>query len=128
MKKTKRLLLLRKRSILKLLLLMKFTTAFILLTSLQLSARTFSQDRITINLQSAELKTALRQIEKKSVYRFLYNDEVVSSNQKVSINAVNTPVTEVLDNILNSTALTYRILNNNLVVITQKNMIPRILL
>lgn len=102
---------------------MKFTVAFLLLTSLQLSARTFSQDRITINLQSAELKTALRQIEKKSIFRFLYNDEVVSSNQKVSINAVNKPVTEVLDNIFTSTTLTYRILENNLVVITQKNFV-----
>ena len=102
---------------------MKITIAFILLSSLQLSAKTYSQDRITINLQSAHLKTALKQIEKKSDFRFLYNDEIVSSSQKVSINAVNTPVTEVLNNIFNSTALTYRILDNNLVVITQKNVL-----
>ena len=49
---------------------MKFTIAFILLTSMQLSAKTYSQDRITINLQSTELKSALRQIEKKSMFRF----------------------------------------------------------
>ena len=104
---------------------MKFTIAFILFTSLQLSAKTYSQDRITINLQSAELKSALRQIEKKSIFRFLYNDDVVSSNQKVSINAVNTPVREVLDNILNTTTLTYRILDNNLVVITKKDFVPQ---
>jgi TonB-linked SusC/RagA family outer membrane protein len=124
MKKNERLLFLRKRSIFKMLLLMKFTIAFILLTSLQLSAKTtYSQDRITINLQSTELKSALRQIEKKSIFRFLYNDEVISSNQKVSINAVNSKVTEVLDNILTSTTLTYHILDNNLVVITKKNLI-----
>ncbi|MEP7108046.1 MAG: TonB-dependent receptor [Ferruginibacter sp.] len=104
---------------------MKITIAFILLASLQLSAKTYSQDRITINLQSAELKTALKQIEKKSIFRFLYNDEVVSSNQKVSINAVNTPVMEVLDNIFNTTSLTYRILENNLVVITQKDLLSQ---
>lgn len=122
MKKIERLLFLRKRSFFKMLLLMKITIAFILLSSLQLSAKTYSQDRITINLQSAHLKTALKQIEKKSDFRFLYNDEIVSSDQKVSINAVNTPVTEILNNIFNSTALTYRILDNNLVVITQKNV------
>lgn len=105
---------------------MKITIAFVLLASLQLSARTtYSQDRITIKLQSAELKSALKQIERKSIFRFLYNDEVVSSNQKVSIDAVNILVTEVLDNIFNSTSLTYRILNNNLVVITQKNLVPQ---
>src|SRR4051812_10335414 len=99
MKKIERLLISQKRSISKMVLLTKITTAFLLLACLQLSARTFSQDRITINLQSAELKTALKQIEKKTVFRFLYNDEVVTSNQKVSINVVNKPVTEVLDNI-----------------------------
>ncbi|MEJ7587873.1 MAG: TonB-dependent receptor [Ferruginibacter sp.] len=104
---------------------MKSIIAFILLASLQLSARTYSQDRITINLKSAELKTALKQIEKKSIFRFLYNDEVVTSNQKVSINVVNTPVTEVLDNIFTSTSLTYRILENNLVVITQKDLVSQ---
>jgi len=126
MKKNERLLVLKKRSIFKMLMLMNSTIALILFASLQLHARTsHSQDRITLKLESAELKTALKQIEKKSVFRFLYNDEVISSNQKVSINAVNILVTEVLNNIFNSTALTYRILNNNLVVITPKNVVPQ---
>ena len=105
------------------LLLMKMTIALLLITSLQLSAKSYSQDRITINLQSAELKTALKLIEEKTIFRFLYNDIVISSNQKVSINVVNKPVSEVLDIILNSTNLTYRILENNLVVITKKDFI-----
>ncbi len=125
MKKNKRLPVLCNRSLLKILLLMKFTVVFILLTSLQLSAKTFSQDRVTINLQSAGLKTALRQIEKQSMFRFLYNDEVITSSQKVSINAVNKPVTEVLDDMFNSTTLTYRVLDNNLVVITEKTELPQ---
>ncbi|MCW3092574.1 MAG: TonB-dependent receptor [Ferruginibacter sp.] len=125
MKKQDELLVMRKRSIFKMLLLMKITIALLFISTLQVSAKTFSQDRITISLQSAELKTALKLIEKKSIFRFLYNDEVVSSNQKVSINAVNTPVTEVLDGIFNSTTLTYRILENNLVVITQKNLVSQ---
>ena len=124
MKKNKRIPALLNRSIFKILLLMKFTIVFILLTSLQVSAKTYSQDRITLSLQSAGLKSALKQIEQKSMFRFLYNDEVVSSNQKVSINAINMPVTEVLDDIFTSTTLTYRILQNNLVVITQKDQVP----
>ncbi|MDO9373834.1 MAG: TonB-dependent receptor [Ferruginibacter sp.] len=118
MKKHKSLPALPKRSIFKILLLMKFMVIFILLTNMQLAARPFSQDRITLNLQSAGLKTALKQIEKQTIFRFLYNDEVVSSTYKVSINAINKPVTEVLDNIFTTTTLTYRILENNLVVIT----------
>lgn len=105
----------------KVLLLMKLTVVLILLTSLQLSAKVFSQNTITLKLQSAELKKALTQIEKKSSYRFLYNDDIMPATQKVNINADNTPVTDVLDNIFTGTELTYKVLNNNLVVITRKN-------
>lgn len=112
-----------RSGLLKALLLMKLTIVIILLTSLQLSAKVFSQTTITLKLQSTELKKALVQIEKKSGFRFLYNDEIVSSNQKVTIDANNTPVTEVLDNIFAGTELTYRVLNNNLVVVTKRNVV-----
>ena len=124
MKKAKRMLVTKDRtSIYKLLLLMKFTIALLLFASLHVSAKTYSQDRITLRLQSAELKTALKQIEKKTMYRFLYNDDVVSANRKVSIDANNALVTEVLDGMLTETTLTYKVLENNLVVITQKNIV-----
>ena len=71
MKKTKRVLAFKDRSIFKLLLLMKFTIALLLLTTWQASAKSYSQERITLKLQSTELRTALRQIEKKSIFRFL---------------------------------------------------------
>ena len=122
MKKAKRMLALTNReSIHKLLLLMKFTIALLLFASLHVSAKTYSQDRITLKLESTELKTALKQIEKKSLYRFLYNDDVISAHRKVSINAINALVTDVLDGILTETSLGYKVLDNNLVVITQKN-------
>jgi hypothetical protein len=108
----------------KFLLRMKLAIVFIFITSLQLSAKTYSQQRITLKLESAELKAALKQIEKKSIYRFLYNNDVLNSSQKVSIDANDELVTAVLDNVFNSSLLTYRILENNLVVITQKNVLP----
>ncbi len=123
MKNAKRMLgMTNRRSIYKLLLLMKCTIALLLFVTLHVSARSFSQERITLKLQSAELKTALRQIEKRSDYRFLYNDAVVGSTRKVSINANNALVTEVLDGILNETQLTYKLLDNKLVVIAEKSL------
>lgn len=125
MKKNKRLFASKAQSYIKFLLHMKLTIAFMLITGLQLSAKTYSQQRITLTLQSTELKSALKQIEKKSIYRFLYNNDVLKSDQKISIDAINSLVTEVLDNVFNKTSLTYRILENNLVVITQKNFITQ---
>jgi TonB-linked SusC/RagA family outer membrane protein len=101
---------------------MKLTTALLLLTCLQVSARVFSQTRITLKLQSTELKKALSIIERKSSYRFLYNDETVKSGTKVDIDANDTPVTEVLDKLFANRQLSYKILENNLVVITGQDV------
>lgn len=101
---------------------MKFTIAFLLVTTLQVAAKSYSQDRISLNLAGTELKTALRQIEKKSKLRFLYNNDVVSSTQKVNINAVDMPVRELLNGMFLNTPLTYRVLENNLVVISEREI------
>ena len=119
MKKNERQPGIKRKGMFKILLIMNFIALLLLIASLQLSAKTNSPDRITIKLQSAGLKKALQQIEKKSIFRFIYNDEVISSNQKVTINAVDLPVTEVLDEIFTSTGLTYKVLSNNLVVVTK---------
>lgn len=108
----------RRQALLKTLLFMKLTIALLLATCLQVSAKSFSQTRITLSLQSVELRKALFIIERKSNYRFLYNDDVVTNGMKVNVEAANTPVTEVLDKLLLSRSLYYKILENNLVVIS----------
>ncbi len=102
---------------------MKRTIIFLLLASLQLSTSVFSQDRVSLSVKSAELKTALLEIEKSSNFRFLYNDDVIKATEKVNIDASNIVVTEVLDKIFKGTDLNYRVLNNNLVVITKLNQV-----
>ena len=106
------------KKIIKFLVHMKLFIALTLITSLQLSAKTYSQQRITLKVQSTELKSALKQIERKSMFRFLYNNDLLASNQKVSIDANNMLVTDILTDVFKTTSLTYRVLDNNLVVIT----------
>ncbi len=121
MQKKQRFLAIRQ-SLTKILLLMKLSIVLILITSLHLSAKTYSQQMVTLKFQSTELKTVLKQIEKKSSYRFLYNNDVIASNQKITLDVNNVPVAAVLDDMFKNSALTYRILDNNLVVITQKTV------
>jgi hypothetical protein len=108
-------------NILTLLRIMKCTIAILLLACLQVSANGFSQSRITVNLHSVEMKRALSTIEKKSDFRFLYNQKLLSDLEKVEINAVNEEVTSVLDRLFENTPLSYQILANNLVVLKPKN-------
>ena len=100
---------------------MKLTTALLLFTCFQVSAKVFSQTRISLNLQSVELKKALTIIERKSSYRFLYNDETVKAGTKVDVEANNSLVTDVLDKLF-ANKLSYKILANNLIVITGKDV------
>lgn len=93
----------------------KLTFLFILLACLQVSAK--SQDRITVNLQSADLKKALTVIERKSDYHFLYNEAVIINKPKIVLNVKDAEITSVLDKILVANGINYRILNNNLIVL-----------
>ncbi len=123
MKKNKHLPYLPKgRDLLKMLLLMKLTMVFILFACMQVSARVYSQSKITLKLQSTELKKALSIIERKSSFRFLYSDETVPTHVKVDIDALNEPVTTILDRLFVDRGLSYKVLENNLIVITSKNV------
>lgn len=110
---------LSEKSILKVLLLMKLTIALVLISFMQVSANSFSQAKISLKLQSVELRKVFSQIEKRSDCRFLYNDDAISLiNQKVNVFAVNAPVSEVLDKIFAGTSLKYKVLNDNLIVLS----------
>ena len=110
-------------NILTFLRIMKCTIAIMLLACLQVSANGFSQSRITVNFHSVEMKKALSLIERKSDFRFLYNQKLLSDLEKVEINAVNEEVTSVLDRLFENTPLSYQLLANNLVVLKPKNTV-----
>lgn len=109
--------------ILTFLRIMKCTIAILLLACLQVSASGFSQNRISVKLQSVDMKKALALIERKSDFRFLYNQKLLSDLEKVQINADNEEVTSVLNRLFENTPLSYQILANNLVVLKAKNTI-----
>lgn len=102
----------------KALLFMKLTLLLLLLGLVQGFGKAYSQNnKITVNLHHVYLSKVLSAIERKSNYRFLYNNEEVRTAQKVSIDAKEESVPELLSRLLINTGLSYKILANNLVVI-----------
>ncbi|HQV84987.1 MAG TPA: SusC/RagA family TonB-linked outer membrane protein, partial [Chitinophagaceae bacterium] len=99
--------------------IMKLTFAFLLIACLQVSARGFSQDRITLKMNEAEIKKVLFAIEKKTNYRFLFNESAFKRKPKVTIDAVDASVTDLLDKILANTGVSYKILGSKLVVLKE---------
>src|SRR3954466_14114149 len=102
---------------LKFVRIMKLAFAIILISCLQVTAGGFSQNRISVDFQSTQLKKALTFIEKKSNFRFLYNENLVTNTPRITLTMVNAEVTEVLGRLLNNTGLSYQLMANNLVIL-----------
>ncbi|MFT3704280.1 MAG: SusC/RagA family TonB-linked outer membrane protein [Agriterribacter sp.] len=103
--------------VLKVFLLMKLSVFLILLTSLQISAKTFSQEMLTVKLTNLDLSKALKEVEKKSSYRFVFSNMILPENVKVNIDAKAMPLDQLLGKLLENTKLTFKVMENNLVVI-----------
>ena len=89
---------------------------FVFSFSVQLAAATENEDRISFNLRNVPLKTVINHIEKQTNYLFVYDEQVVDINLKVTINAKNNTVEEILNNLISGTELTYSIEGKNIVL------------
>ncbi|MFL5772035.1 MAG: TonB-dependent receptor [Flavisolibacter sp.] len=98
---------------------MKLTCALMLLCCLHVFAGGHTQDRVTLNMQSADLKKVLTEIQKKTSYRFLYNQALISNKPKVDVRVTNEEVTDVLNTIFDGNGIGYKILDNKLIVLKE---------
>ena len=108
-----------RRSLRKFFMIMKFTAFFLLVFCMHVSADVHSQ-KISVNFSKTSLEKAFSVIEKNTNYRFVYNDDYLPFNHRVTVNAKNISIAELLKEILNDTRLSYRMLSENLVVIAPK--------
>lgn len=99
-------------------LLMKIVTLLFLGHAVfQVSAKGYSQNKISLNVKDAEIASVLTSIEKQSNYRFLYNGETRGVKQKVSLSVQDAEIREVLDRLFVNSALAYQFLPNNLIAV-----------
>lgn len=101
---------------------MKITALFLLLAGIHLSLRANSQKMISISVKREPLSKVLSLIEQRSVYRFIYQDRTIFETKEVSIQVQDAPLDYVLSLILDGTGLSYKINDNNLVSISEKEM------
>jgi TonB-linked SusC/RagA family outer membrane protein len=98
-------------------LAMKLTMFILLISLFQVSASVYSQtQRLSLKLENVSIKEVLNKIEENTELKFLYRDRAIE-NKVVSINAKNQTVEEILENVLGSTGNSFKVLENNLVVI-----------
>ena len=98
---------------------MKMIVLLICVFSMQSYANNgLAQENITLKLENASLRKAFKTIEKQTSFRFLYNDNVLPPDQKISISITNQPVDEAMKKLLENTLLTFKIIGSNLIVVS----------
>jgi TonB-linked SusC/RagA family outer membrane protein len=106
---------------------MKLTCTVILFFHLFLIQHVHAQTRVTINLQSADLKKVLADIERQSSYHFVYSERKFPEQKKVNVDVKNEEVIKILTEVLANSGFTYTELANHLVVIAPVDEIVKII-
>lgn len=93
-----------------------------------LKAQDFMSKSITLKAENATLKKVLSQIESQSETRFVFSSTNIQSDRKVSINASQKPLSEVLSNLFRPLNITYKVIGGQIILSVDdrnaKNVVP----
>lgn len=102
----------------KLLRIMKISLVLMFALVLQTSASIYSQTaKLDISVSNMKVKEVLKLIENKSNFRFFYNDDLSELDKVLSISTTQGSINEVLNQMFSNSAVSYKIFDNNVVVI-----------
>ena len=102
---------------------MRLYLFFILLGLAPIHAAMYSQTaNLNIQVKNQTLRDALKQIEQASELYFFMNDNLDAMNQRVSIDVQDESFDFVMNTVLQGHGLSYRMYENNVVVITEENV------
>jgi TonB-linked SusC/RagA family outer membrane protein len=106
----------------KTILIMKLTSLLLLVTLLQVNASVFSQsERFTYKADKIQVRELLDKIESESGYKFLYRSDYLNTNI-LELDAKNVTLQELLSLAFDKSDITYKILEDKLVVIAPKSL------
>ncbi|MGL5731811.1 MAG: carboxypeptidase-like regulatory domain-containing protein, partial [Bacteroidales bacterium] len=83
-------------------------------------ALTAQTQKVSLNLKNSDLKSFFSQIEKQTDYRFTYRDAIIPTASDITLKAENTPLKELLNNVLSPKQLSYSLNGKNIAISKQK--------
>ena len=107
----------------KILNIMKISAIILIIGMLHASAEVYSQNgnEVSVNLINVTLPEAIKHIESKTDYLFIFNpNDIGRSNVRVSIAADNQSIEKILDALLKGTGLEYTVRGRHLVLHPKK--------
>ncbi|MBB6502783.1 SusC/RagA family TonB-linked outer membrane protein [Pedobacter cryoconitis] len=96
---------------------MRTLVKLLIFLALQVTVNAYSQTKVTLKLKSAGFEQVIDALQKQTTYHFIYSESKIPA-QKITIKVRNKEVFSVLGQILKGSSFTYKLLDNNLIVIT----------
>ncbi len=87
------------------------------------AAQNLREIHLSAGFQGGSLKEAFSRIEQQTEFRFAYRNEILAGINAPQLPAQNRSVKELLDVLLENTGLSYKAINNS-IIITRKNVKP----
>ena len=110
----------------KIVLMMKFYLVFTFLGVLNVIAGSaYSQENLKLNLKEVSLMTLFREIQKQTGIDFVYNEEQCRDFGKVSVEISDGRVEQLLQQVFDSSKLTYRFENGVIMIKALDEMRPQ---
>ncbi len=97
---------------------MKCSLLLVFIALLQFTAKASGQPPVSIHMKNVEINQVFATLEKESGYHFLFNSRLPGIHKVVDVDAENTDISQVLNNIFVGTNLQYKMLDNKLIVIS----------
>lgn len=97
--------------------LSKIVGVLFLLVILLFTHQSFSQNKLNISAKDTTLASIFDQIRSQSEIDFIYNDEVLEQYTQISVSIRNATIDEVLEQCLYNTKLTYKKINQAIIII-----------
>lgn len=94
---------------------MKLSIIFLLAATLPAMASVNGQT-VTFSKKNASLESVFSEIRKQTGFNFLYKDALLSGTKRITIQAKNTPVKNVLDEVFKFLPLDFEMLDNTIIV------------
>jgi len=94
--------------------------------SVNLMASVYSQQaRFDLSVNDQSIRNVLKIIEDESDFRFFYNDGFADLDRKLTFDVSDKSIDDLMSLVLNNTAVSYKVLDNNFIVITPKDLVKQ---
>lgn len=105
---------------------MKISAFLFFVATLPISASVYSQNaKLSVDVENKTIREVLKNIESQSDFRFFYNDGFNDLNKVVDFSAKNKGIEEILNQLMADSDMAYKVLDNNLIVFTPKEMLQQ---